>query len=76
MEIEVKSLVEALPKRIQKLGVLAYNLWWTWQPDAQALFYKVEPLLWEQFVHNPVKLLRALSPASLNLLAKDATFLA
>jgi len=24
-----------LPQRIRRLGELAYNLWWTWQPDAQ-----------------------------------------
>ena len=26
-----------LPKRIARLGELAYNLWWTWQPEAARL---------------------------------------
>lgn len=67
--------MSVLPKRINKLGELAYNLWWSWNPDALALFYKVEPLIWEEVYHNPVKLLRSTSSVILNALTKDKAFL-
>ena len=31
-----------LPKRITRLGELAYNLWWTWQPEAGRLFGRLD----------------------------------
>ena len=27
----------SLPRRISRLGELAYNLWWVWNPEAQRL---------------------------------------
>ena len=37
-----------LPRRIVRLGELAYNLWWTWNPDAQRLFARIDPILWKK----------------------------
>ena len=48
-----------LPRRINRLGELAYNLWWTWRPNAQRLFYRIDYDLWESLNHNPVRFLRA-----------------
>jgi starch phosphorylase len=28
----------SLPRRISRLGELAYNLWWAWNPDAARFF--------------------------------------
>lgn len=47
-----------LPKRIERLGELAYNLWWTWMPNAQDLYERIEPTLWQEVGHNPVLFLR------------------
>ena len=47
-----------LPQPIQRLGDLAYNLWWTWIPSAERLFSRIDPSLWERLAHNPVLLLR------------------
>lgn len=55
-----------LPRRIQRLGELAYNLWWTWNPDAQRLFLRIDPLLWERMYHNPIKFLRLVERAKIN----------
>ena len=49
-----------LPRRINRLGELAYNLWWTWHPDAQRLFNRIDYDLWERLNHNPIRLLREL----------------
>ena len=36
---------------------LAQNLWWSWDPEATALFESLDPALWEAVNHNPVALL-------------------
>src|SRR4030067_2770095 len=48
----------SLPRRIHGLAELAYNLWWTWNPDAQRLFSRIDAELWEQNYHKPTHFLR------------------
>ena len=54
-----------LPRRIKRLSDLAYNLWWTWHPEAQRLFARIDEELWESAYHNPVVFLRQVLPAQL-----------
>ena len=35
----------SLPPRIQRLGELAFNLWWAWNPEAQNLFRQIDKSL-------------------------------
>ncbi len=65
-----------LPRRIQRLGELAYNLWWTWQPNAQRLFSRIDHDLWENLSHNPIRLLRSAERARINGVAQDHEYLA
>ena len=65
-----------LPKRLARLGELAYNLWWTWQPEAVRLFGRLDYELWERLHHNPIRLLREIGRPRLNQLAKDQDYLA
>jgi len=65
----------SLPRRIEKLADLAYNLWWTWNPDAQRLFVKVDKELWEQTQHNPVLFLRQVERARLNAATNNRYYL-
>jgi glycogen phosphorylase len=64
-----------LPRRISRLGELAYNLWWTWNPDAQRLFYKIDFSLWESLNHNPMRLLRSVERKVINAAAQDPIFI-
>jgi starch phosphorylase len=64
-----------LPERIDRLGKLAYNLWWTWRPDAQRLFKWIDPYLWEETYHNPVLFLRKVRRTDLNAVIHDRTFM-
>ncbi|MCS7083248.1 MAG: alpha-glucan family phosphorylase [Bacteroidetes bacterium] len=48
-----------------RLRELAYNLWWSWHPEAQALFEALHPVLWESSGHNPVAVWRALDESLL-----------
>ncbi len=64
-----------LPRQINRLGELAYNLWWTWQPQAQRLFSHVDNELWERLAHNPILFLRAVSRSGLNAAAQKSEYL-
>jgi starch phosphorylase len=65
-----------IPKRIERLGELAYNLWWTWQPEAARLFGKLDYEMWERLGHNPIRLLREIGRPRLNQAVKDKDYLA
>ena len=56
----------ALPRRLERLAELACNLWWTWHPSAQGLFKHIDPSLWDDTYHNPVKFLRQAQRKTLN----------
>ncbi len=51
------SVAPLLPKKLKRLGELAHNLWWAWNPDVIELFRRLDSDLWEQSRHDPVKLL-------------------
>lgn len=61
-----------LPQRLQRLNELAYNLWWTWSPAAQALFDRMDAAIWDQTNHNPVKLLHQIAPDRLHALDRKS----
>ncbi len=65
-----------MPKRLTRLSELAYNLWWTWQPEAARLFGRLDFDLWERLGHNPIRMLREVGRPRLNQAAKDKTYLA
>lgn len=48
----------SLPERLQRL---AYNLWWTWNPQAQEIFRELSPLVWERSSHSAIEVLREIS---------------
>lgn len=61
MKLFTAQQLKALPLQcdapFQRLPELAYNLWWSWRHEAQALFHDLDPEHW--LAHrNPVKLLR------------------
>jgi starch phosphorylase len=65
-----------LPRRIARLGELAYNLWWTWNPDATRLFARLDYDLWESLSHNPILLLRQVERSALNSAAQNQDYMA
>jgi starch phosphorylase len=77
MEEQLVALnARTLPSRIERLRDLAYNLWWSWNEEAQGLYRSLDPLLWEELGHNPVALLRRMTWDKLNAAACDAAYLA
>ncbi|MFD0696004.1 alpha-glucan family phosphorylase [Paenibacillus sp. GCM10027628] len=66
--------IQPLPQAIQRLTDLAYNLWFSWNPDALKLFARMDEAKWEQSGHNPVRLLQDLDPSALQALSMDPDF--
>jgi starch phosphorylase len=64
-----------LPRRISRLGELAYNLWWTWNPSAQRLFYRIDYALWERLNHNPLLFLRSVGRSEVNAAVQNPAYL-
>ena len=64
-----------LPRRINRLAELGYNLWWTWHPDAYHLFKSLDPECWESTYHNPIRFLRTVQPEKLKTATKDLAYI-
>src|SRR5512134_2083498 len=65
-----------LPERFSRLSELAYNLWWTWQPEAARLFGRLDYALWERIGHSPIRFLREVSQARWEQASKNKEYLA
>ncbi|MBB5790618.1 alpha-glucan family phosphorylase [Jiangella mangrovi] len=64
-----------LPEPLAALGDLVTNLRWSWHQPTQDLFSAVDPRLWEEVGHDPVRLLGEVTPERLAELAADPAFL-
>jgi starch phosphorylase len=64
-----------MPARISRLYELAYNLWWSWHPEARNLYSSLDPDLWEQIGHNPVRFLSDVEPQKLEQAATNSDYL-
>ncbi|MFN8456367.1 MAG: alpha-glucan family phosphorylase [Anaerolineae bacterium] len=64
-----------IPDRIGRLAEIAYDLWWTWHPEAQELFKWIDARLWEDVYHNPVLFLRQVRQSSLDKAATHPEFI-
>ena len=70
------SVFPVIPERLNRLHSLAYNLWWTWCPAAQQLYIDLDPELWEEVGHNPVRFLSRVQSGPLERAAKDPAYMA
>src|SRR5215468_1881818 len=74
--IRTFTVLPHLPKRLQALHKLAYNMWWCWNHDMIALFRRIDPDLFEALENSPVKLLSGIDQNRLEQLLRDDGFLA
>ena len=68
------TMLSALPDRIARLRELAYNLWWSWNPDARGLFRRLDPFLWDRLDENPVLMLSQVAPERMTWAVGDGAF--
>jgi len=71
----LKNKFPYLPDRIEGLGQLAYNLWWSWNPAARMLFKTLDRQAWKESVHNPVRMLREIPPEVLDAASLNTHYL-
>jgi glycogen phosphorylase len=74
---EIKTLPGAeveIPREVDRLYDLAYNLWWTWSPPAHVLFSAVDSGRWLRS-HNPVDLLLGVEPHLWDPLIENESFM-
>ena len=58
----------------EKLLRLAHNLWWTWHPDAIAVWRGIDRELWRKSRHSPIAFLKLLGENRLKKLCNDPRF--
>jgi starch phosphorylase len=63
-----------LPREMQGLYEVAYNLWWTWNPRAPELFSAIDSRAWSHY-HNPVQVLINVDRRQWDHLVDNETFL-
>ena len=72
-DIYVQSHV---PDKLASLKELANNLWWSWNTEAESLFRRMDPSLWEEVKHNPKLLIEKIDYKRLLVLEDDEEFVA
>ncbi|HGY56616.1 MAG TPA: alpha-glucan family phosphorylase [Caldithrix abyssi] len=63
-----------LPENLQPLEDLAYNLWFSWNPEARDLYRDIDLDLWRRVGRNPVAFLAKVDPEKLETFNEDAAF--
>ncbi len=74
--VQSVSVKPSLPRSLGGLADLAFNLGWSWLPGAAELFAWIDPELWDDLNHNPIRLLAEIDQRRLDTLAQNADFLA
>lgn len=64
-----------LPEPLKPLKELAFNLWWSWDPEAGELFAEIDSEKWIKVESNPVLFLESLSLEEINRLSEDKHFI-
>ena len=67
--------IPELPETLTGLGEIALNLWWTWNPKGKNLFALLNPYLWKESGHNPIMMLKKISPHELERVCKNRHFM-
>jgi len=63
-----------VPDKLASLKDLSNNLWWSWNSEAESLFRRMDPSLWEEVRHNPKLLLEKIDYKRLLVLEDDDEF--
>lgn len=72
--VRIFNVVPDLPEPLKPLEELAYNYWWSWDPDGRELFAQIDRSLWDAVHHNPVLLIYRVTQQQWEELAQRADF--
>jgi starch phosphorylase len=68
-------VIPSLPKELERLKDLAYNLYLSWNPDVRDLFIAIDRELWKKTNHNPVKFLNEVQQKKLKNVSSNKYFI-
>lgn len=63
------------PKKLQRLHELAYNLYFSWNPDVLHIFEQLDHALWQEVHANPIQMLCKLPQDTLQKAATNSDYL-
>jgi phosphorylase/glycogen(starch) synthase len=69
------TAVANLPEKIGRLREVAYNLWWTWHPQARSLYISLDPKIWPEMGNNPVRMLETVSHERLTEASENTSYM-
>jgi starch phosphorylase len=76
MRVHEFHVAPRMPEPLGRLLDLAQNLWWAWHPEAIDLFQRIDSSAFQRLGSNPMRLLGDVTPARLEQLSADASFVA
>lgn len=71
----IVSVTPELPEAINRLRDIAYDFWFSWNPAGIEFFRSINPELWREVEHNPVKFLMRVRKEDLERAAQDEDYL-
>ena len=63
-----------VPDKLAALKDIANNLWYSWNTEAESIFRRMDPSLWEEVKYNPKLLLEKIDYKRLLVLEDDEKF--
>ena len=76
MKVTHFDVLPRLPKALEALREIAFNLWYSWNWEAVRIFIRMDPEFWEKTYQNPSLMLGRIPQERLEELAKDDSFVA
>ncbi len=76
MHVRTFTVAPSLPKELERLRELAFNLYWTWDHDTIHLFRRLDRDLWTECYQNPVLMLGKIKQERFETAAKDDGYMA
>ena len=73
--IQLFNVAPAIPAKLQFLEKLSSTMWWCWNNDAIELFRRIDPIMWHESGHNPLRFLSRLPQKKLEDLAGDEGYM-
>jgi len=72
--IKLINVAPSVPAELRFLEELSYNMWWCYHPEAQELFERIDPRLWQEVEGNTRLFMSSLPQGKLEELAKDPLY--
>ena len=74
MNIRLYNVAPSVPSELRFLEELSYNMWWCYHPEAQELFERIDPVLWQEVEGNTRLFMSRLPQGKLEELARDPLY--